>query len=120
MGVNRVPKSDDVDLLQGTLDVMILKALTWGPAHGYSIVRSLRLITDDVLHIEEGSLYPSLHRMARKGWVEAEWGVSENNRRARYYSITSQGRKQLRAEINSWGVLSQAIGKVLAASSAPA
>ena len=109
-----------IDLLQGTLDFMVLKTLTWGPAHGYSVVRSLRVLTDEVLQIEEGSLYPALHRMERKGWVESEWGVSENNRRAKYYSITPQGRKHLRSETSSWTVLSGAITRVLNATAAPA
>lgn len=114
-----VVAESNVEVLQGTLDFMVLKTLTWGPSHGYGVVRALRLITDDVLQIEEGSLYPALHRMERKGWVESEWGLSENNRRAKYYSITPQGRKQLRAETNSWAVLSLAISKVLNATAAP-
>jgi PadR family transcriptional regulator PadR len=109
----------NVEVLQGTLDFMVLKTLTWGSSHGYGVVRALRLITDDVLQIEEGSLYPALHRMERKGWIESEWGLSENNRRAKYYSITPQGRKQLRVETNSWAVLSLAISKVLNATGAP-
>ena len=108
-----------VEVLQGTLDFMVLKTLTWGPSHGYGVVRSLRLLTDEVLQIEEGSLYPALHRMERKGWIESEWGLSENNRRAKFYSITPQGRKQLRTETTSWSTLSIAIGKVLNATAAP-
>src|SRR5215208_1589216 len=83
-----VPKPN-VDLLQGTLDVLVLKTLSWGAMHGYGIARWIQQVTDDVLQIEEGSLYPALHRMERKGWIEARWGLSENNRRAKYYTLTA-------------------------------
>jgi PadR family transcriptional regulator PadR len=109
-----------VDLLQGTLDVLILRALSWGPAHGYSIARWLRQITDDVLQVEEGSLYPALHRMERRGWIGAEWGVSDNNRRAKFYELTTQGRKQLRIEASLWARFADAVAKVLAATTQPA
>jgi PadR family transcriptional regulator PadR len=109
-----------VDLLQGTLDVLVLKTLSWGPMHGYGIARWLQQVTDDVLQIEEGSLYPALHRMERKGWIASEWGLSENNRRAKYYKLTAEGRKQLRAEATTWSVFSQAVSKVLGATAAPA
>jgi PadR family transcriptional regulator PadR len=109
-----------IDLLQGTLDVLVLKTLTWGPKHGYGVARALQQLTDDVLHIEEGSLYPSLHRMERKGWITSEWGLSENNRRAKYYELTAAGRKQLVAEASTWTVFSQAVSKVLTATAAPA
>ena len=109
-----------IDLLQGTLDVLVLKTLSWGPRHGYSVARGLLQLTDDVLQIEEGSLYPALHRMERRGWVESEWGLSENNRRAKYYRLTSLGRKQLRTESSTWSVFSQAVSKVLNATVAPA
>ena len=115
-----VVPATSVDMLQGTLDVLVLKTLSWGPMHGYAIARWLQQITDDVLQIEEGSLYPALHRMERRGWVESEWGLSENNRRARYYKLTSTGRKQLRAEASTWTVFSQAVSKVLSATVAPA
>src|ERR687889_1564533 len=91
-----------MDLLQGTLDVLILKALSWGPMHGYAVARWLQQVTDDVLQIEEGSLYPALHRLERRGWVESEWGVSENNRRAKFYRHTAAGRAQLPAEAPAW------------------
>ena len=104
----------NVDLLQGTLDVLVLKTLTWGAMHGYGVARWLQQTTDDVLQIEEGSLYPALHRMERKGWIASEWGLSENNRRAKYYRLTSEGRKQLRAEASTWTVFAQAVFKVLA------
>ena len=102
-----------VDLLQGTLDMLILKTLTLGPMHGYAIVRRIQQVTDDVLRVEEGSLYPALHRMARRGWIEAEWGVSENNRRAKFYHLTRAGRRQLQKEVSIWERLSEATTKVL-------
>ena len=104
-----------LDLLQGTLDVLVLKTLSWGPRHGYAVARWLRQTTDDVLQVEEGSLYPALHRMERRGWIESEWGLSENNRRAKYYRLTTDGRKQLRAEASTWSAFSAAVSKVLAA-----
>jgi transcriptional regulator len=102
-----------IDLLQGTLDMLILKALKWGPMHGYAIVRWLQSATDDVLLVEEGSLYPALHRLARRGWVSAEWGVSENNRRAKYYALTSEGRHQLHREVERWQHFTHAVAKVI-------
>ena len=102
-----------LDLLQGTLDVLVLKTLSWGPRHGYAIARWIRQTTDDVLRIEEGALYPALHRMERKGWIEAEWGLSENNRRAKFYQLTSRGRQQLRAESATWTQYAAAVAKVL-------
>ncbi len=107
-----------MDLLQGTLDVLILKTLSWGPRHGYAVARWLQQATHDLLSIEEGSLYPALHRMERRGWIEAEWGVSENNRRAKYYAITPAGRKQLRAESTEVTAFAQALVKVLSATKA--
>jgi PadR family transcriptional regulator, regulatory protein PadR len=104
-----------VDLLQGTLDMLILKALSWGSMHGYAITRWLEQTTEDALKVEEGSLYPALHRMAKRGWVQSEWGVSENNRRAKFYTLTAAGRKQLSAEAKSWQVFATVVGKVLAA-----
>jgi PadR family transcriptional regulator, regulatory protein PadR len=104
-----------VDLLQGTLDMLIMKALTWGPMHGYAITRWLDRTTDAALKVEEGSLYPALHRMAKRGWVRAEWGVSENNRRAKYYTLTEQGRQQLQREAKSWSVFTGVVQCVLAA-----
>lgn len=111
--------ANGVDMLQGTLDVLVLKTLSWGPMHGYAIARWLQQVTDDVLQIEEGSLYPALHRMERKGWVESEWGLSENNRRAKYYTMTLAGRRQLRAESSTWSVFAQAVSKVLTATTQP-
>ena len=108
-----------VDLLQGTLDVLVLKALSWGPMHGYGVARWLQQTTNEVLSIEEGSLYPALHRMERRGWIASDWGLSENNRRAKYYKLTGEGRRQLRAESSTWSVFSEAVSKVLTAT-APA
>ena len=101
------------ELLKGTLDVLILKTLTWGPMHGYAVANWIRQRTDDALQIEEGALYPALHRMEQKGWVESEWGVSENNRKAKYYQLTARGRHQLRAELSTWTRYVEAVGKVL-------
>jgi PadR family transcriptional regulator PadR len=110
-----------MDLLQGTLDVLVLKTLSWGkPLHGYAIARWIEQTTDDMLRIEEGSLYPSLHRMERRGWIESEWGLSENNRRAKYYRLTSRGRAQLRTETATWIAFADAVGKVLRATEQPA
>lgn len=104
-----------LDLLQGTLDMLILKALTGGARHGYAIARWLEDTTDDALSVEEGSLYPALHRMVGRGWVTDEWGLSENNRRAKYYTLTAKGRAQLRAETAKWGRFVDAIALVLTA-----
>lgn len=107
-----------VDLLQGTLDMLILKALTWGPMHGYAIARWLDQTTERALQVEEGSLYPALHRMARRGWVKSEWGVSENNRRANYYALTAAGRQQLQHEATTWETFTSVVARVLAATPA--
>ena len=109
----RVP----VALLQGTLDVIVLKTLSWGPMHGYGIARWIQQVTDDVLRVEEGSLYPSLYRMEDKGWVKAEWGLSENNRRAKYYRLTAAGRRQLTDQATTWADFSTAVGKIMSAAS---
>src|SRR3989440_13106583 len=91
-----------VDLLQGTLDMLILKALSAGPMHGYAVARWIQQTSDDALQVEEGSLYPALYRMEGRGWVTSEWGLSENNRKAKYYRLTRAGRKQLETESSSW------------------
>ena len=106
--------SRELDLLQGTLDLLVLKTLTWGPRHGYAVARWVSQATDDDLQIEDGALYTALHRMERRGWIDAEWGVSENNRRAKYYQLTADGRRQLRARTQSWTRYAQAVSKVLA------
>ena len=103
----------DLELLQGTLDLLILKTLSWGPRHGYAVASWIRQTTNDRLQIEEGALYTALHRMEKRGWLEAEWGLSENNRKAKYYQLTTQGRKQLRAETAVWTEYAGAVFKVL-------
>jgi transcriptional regulator len=103
-----------IELIKGTLDMLVLKALAAGPAHGYAIARWLEQATDDALRVEEGSLYPALHRLARRGLVETEWGYSENNRRAKYYALTPAGRKHLRDERAAWGRFVEAVAKVMA------
>ena len=102
-----------LDLLQGTLDVLILKTLSWGPMHGYGVSRWIRQRTDDVLTVEDAALYQALHRLERRGWIESEWGLSENNRRAKYYQLTAEGRRQLRAEVSTWQRYAQAVSRVL-------
>ena len=92
----------DLPLLQGTLDVLVLKSLSWGPRHGYAIARWIRGTTDGLLQIEDRALYISLHRMEGRGWIEAEWGTSENNRKAKFYKLTAAGRRQLATETESW------------------
>src|SRR5689334_1140405 len=104
-----------VDLVQGTLDFLILKTLTWGPMHGFEVSRWIRRITDEALEIEEGALYPALHRMERRGWLASEWAVTEKNRRAKYYQLTRAGREQLHAEDAQWRRYVAVVGKVLAA-----
>jgi PadR family transcriptional regulator, regulatory protein PadR len=107
-------------LLQGTLELLVLKTLSWGPQHGYGIAHWIERATDDVLRVEEGSLYPALYRMARKGWIEGEWGITENNRRAKYYRLTTEGRRQLKEQVPAWQRLSQAVSQAVAATHAPA
>ena len=101
------------DLLQGTLALLVLKTLARGPMHGYGITLHIQQVSEDILRVEEGSLYPALHRMEQDGWVSAEWGMSENNRRARYYRLTPAGHKQLAAEEYNWQRLTQAVAHVL-------
>src|SRR6266851_4921845 len=107
-----VAKSQN-DVLQGTLALLVLKTLARGPRHGYGITLHIQMVSKDVLRVEEGSLYPALHRMEQDGWISAEWGTSENNRRARYYQLTSKGRKQLAVEEKNWERLTQAVAQVL-------
>ncbi len=104
------PKSD---VLQGTLALLVLKTLARGAMHGYGITLHIQRVSSDVLRVEEGSLYPALHRMEQDGWISAEWGMSENNRRARYYRLTATGRKQLAEEEKNWTRLTQAVASVL-------
>ncbi len=103
----------DTKLLQGTLDMLILKALSLGPLHGYGVGQRIMQMSDDALRVEEGSLYPALYRIERQGWITAEWGVSENNLRAKFYKLTRAGRKQLQIEEESWERLADAVFKVM-------
>lgn len=101
------------ELLSGTLDLMILRVLNPEPLHGFGVAERIHVLSRDVLTVEEGSLYPALYRLVEKGWIKAEWGMSENNRRARFYSITAAGRKQLDAEAANWRQVSNAINLIL-------
>jgi PadR family transcriptional regulator len=101
------------DLLQGTLTLLVLRTLAPGPMHGYGITLHIHRVSNEILRVEEGSLYPALHRMEQEGWIAAEWRASENNRRARYYSLTAKGRKQLATEEKSWAQLTEAVASVL-------
>lgn len=112
--------AQSVDLLQGTLEFLILKTLSWGPMHGFAVGRWIRKATDDALEVEEGALYPALHRMEKRGWVGSDWGVTENNRRAKYYQITRLGKDQLRREETSWTRYVSAVSKIMAAARASA
>ena len=108
-------ETSSLDVVRGTLDVMILKTLSWGALHGYAISQIILRQTDRALLIEEGALYPALYRMEAKGWIEAEWGLSENNRRAKYYALTRAGRRQLDEETEQWNTIALAIGRALKA-----
>jgi PadR family transcriptional regulator, regulatory protein PadR len=105
-----------IELPQGTLDLLILKTVTLGPQHGWAISERIQQVSSDVLRVQQGSLYPALHRMERKGWITAKWGSSENNRRAKYYELTAAGRKQLAAQEVSWKTLSAVVALILEAS----
>jgi len=102
-----------IELPQGTLDLLILKTVALGPQHGWAISEWMQQISSDVLQIQQGSLYPALHRLERRGWLKARWGTSENNRRAKYYELTGSGRKQLEAQADSWRKLTIAVDQVL-------
>jgi transcriptional regulator len=104
---------EKIDLPQGTLDLLILKAVALEPQHGWAISERIQQVSNDVLRVKQGSLYPALHRLERKGWIRAQWGTSENNRRAKYYELTRSGTRHLAAESGSWRKLSAAIGQVL-------
>src|SRR5947209_14810557 len=107
------PMDQQLDLLKGTLDLLILRTLQSGPMHGWAISERIQQISQDVLHVNQGSLYPAMHRLEHQGWIEAEWGVSELGRRARFYRLTTAGRKQLELEANQWARFTAAIGRVL-------
>jgi transcriptional regulator len=106
-------KQSHGELVQGTLDMLILKTLTRGPQHGYGIAQIIKQTSDEVLRVEEGSLYPALHHLELDGWVDSEWGQSSNNRRAKYYRLTALGRKQLTKEADNWQRLAHAIAQVM-------
>jgi transcriptional regulator len=105
--------TERIDLPQGTLDLLILRTLSLEPQHGWAISERVQQVSSDVLRIQQGSLYPALHRLERRGWIKARWGTSENNRRAKYYELTRTGRKQLEAETESWRKLAAAVAQVL-------
>jgi transcriptional regulator len=107
--------SEDLELVRGTLDLLILKALSWGPMHGLAVLRWLEQVTQARLQIEEGALYPALHRMEQKGWLDGEWGITDKNRKAKYYRLTRQGRRQLEAELNRWSRYTEAVSLVITA-----
>ena len=107
--------SGTLPLLQGSLDGLVLKTLSWGPMHGFGVARWIRQITDDALSLEEGTLYPALYRMENRGWIRAEWRLTEHNRRAKYYQLTVAGRRQLARETANWTRFAAAVGKVFAA-----
>ncbi len=107
----------ELNVLRASLDLLILKALSWGPKHGYAVAEWIEQATEAELLVEEGTLYPALHRLDRRGWVRTEWGISENNRKAKFYALTPAGRAQLRTEAPLWHRYAEAIGKALRASS---
>ncbi len=108
----------DLDLVRGTLDLMVLKALSWGPMHGLAVLRWIERVAKDRLKIEEGALYPALHRMEQRGWLAAEWGYSDANRKAKFYRLTSLGRKQLTSELSRWSRYTEVLELVIAAEGA--
>ena len=109
----------NVDILRGTLDLLVLRAVSWGPSHGYAVARWIEQATDDVLQVGEGTLYPALHRLEERGWIDAEWGTSENNRRAKYYSLTARGRRALADETATWRKYAAAVFAALDAPAQP-
>ena len=106
-------RNERVELLQGTLDLLILRTLLLGPAHGHAVAKAIEFNSEDVLQVEQGSLYPALHRLIKRGWIAVEQGTSENNRRAKFYRLTAKGRKQLALETSKWDKLAGAIGRIL-------
>jgi len=104
---------EKTDLLQGTLDLLIMKVVALGPVHGYGISQRIRQISDSVLQVQQGSLYPALHRLEKRGWLVADWGESENGRQAKFYRLSAKGRRQLAAEEETWNRLSKAVGLIL-------
>jgi transcriptional regulator len=113
-------EKERIELLQGTLDLLILRTLLLGPAHGHAIAKAIERNSEDVLQVEQGSLYPALHRLIKRGWITFSTGVSENNRRAKYYRLTARGRKQLHIETGKWDKLAGAIARILRPAEEPA
>jgi len=112
-------KKASLEVVRGTLDVLILRALSWGPQHGYAVSQWIRDRTEEELLVEEGALYPALYRMESKGWIEAEWGSSDNNRRAKFYALTPEGRRRLKQELDTWQRYTQAVSRILSATAGP-
>src|SRR3954471_22533576 len=110
--------AQDLDLLRGTLDLLILKTLSWGPMHGLAVLRWIEDVTGQRLQIEEGALYPALHRMEQRGWLGAEWGYTERNRKAKFYRLTARGRKHLASELTRWSRYTRVVGLVISAATA--
>ena len=110
--------AEDLDLLRGTLDLLILKTLSWGPMHGLAVLRWIEQVTEQRLRITEGALYPALHRMEQKGWLDADWGYSDRNREAKFYKLTAAGRRQLTAELSKWSRYTEAVNLLIAAQGA--
>ncbi|HXT16575.1 MAG TPA: PadR family transcriptional regulator [Gemmatimonadaceae bacterium] len=106
-------------LLQGTVELLVLKTLSWAPMHGYGIASWIESATNDVLSVEEGSLYPALYRMSRKGWIKSQWGVTENNRRAKYYHLTAEGRRQFREQTSGWQRFARAVDQAINTKTVP-
>ena len=117
MGESKNPPGQDI--LRGTLDLLILKALSWGPAHGYAVARWIEQATADVLAVGEGTLYPALHRLEERGWISASWGMSENNRQAKFYGLTKRGRARLEIEADNWRRYAAAVFAALKAPARP-
>jgi PadR family transcriptional regulator PadR len=111
--IGRKGYKNRIELLQGTLDMLILQTLQWGPRHGYGIVQALHVNSGEALQLETGSLYPALHRMERKGWVRSEWKQTESNQRAKYYRITPPGKKQLASDLSRWQQMVDVIGSIM-------
>lgn len=105
--------ADKLDVLQGTLDLLILRTLQWGPQHGHGIGQVIRARSGELLQVEHGSLYPALHKLKRQGWIESEWGITENNQRAKFYRLTAAGKKQLAAEESRWRLFVKTVARVL-------
>lgn len=113
MAPPKAKTSDKVDILQGTLDLLILQTLQWGPQHGHGVGQAIRAKSDDVLQVEHGSLYPALHRLHREGWIDAEWGLTENKQRAKFYRLTALGKKQLAREDAKWKLFVKSMARAM-------